>query len=246
MKKIFIVLIIILILSGCSQRTESNHYESNLNLATSSKEVKENLSEAEEFCIFKSGKIEIYEREGENIEVCFINNGIDGIRCKIDLFFQGKCGMNLNNNDENIFSNKYFSFVLPGLFIEQNNTIKPKNKNDFSQIIYQINSQNNIMDYNNLIEWENNYLKNMCKETDSCGVINSIEKIEINNIKGIKFFIQYKGRSIDNQEGFINEYYYTFLNNNNYFRIWTSATDLENPEKTKNIFEKIINSIKFK
>ena len=75
------------------------------------------------------------------------------------------------------------------------------------------------MDYNNLIEWENNYLKNMCKETDSCGVINSIEKIEINNIKGIKFFIQYKGRSIDNQEGFINEYYYTFLNNNNYFRI---------------------------
>lgn len=86
----------------------------------------------------------------------------------------------------------------------------------------------------------------MCRDTDACWTINSIEKIKINNIIGIKFFIQYKGGGIENKESFTNEYYYTFSNDKNHFRFWTSASDLGKPEQVKNIFEKIINSIEFK
>lgn len=56
------------------------------------KYVEKNLTEAEEYCLSKNGKIEKTEINGEEKEICFINDGIDGIRCEIDLFFEKECG----------------------------------------------------------------------------------------------------------------------------------------------------------
>ena len=63
------------------------------------------LAPAEKYCLARGGKIYVDRREGREEKMCLINNGQDGITCKIDDFFVGKCGSafeetyrKLNNN----------------------------------------------------------------------------------------------------------------------------------------------------
>lgn len=51
-------------------------------------------TDAEKYCLSQGGKIEKGNLENENKsnKVCFINDGVDGIRCNLELFFEKKCG----------------------------------------------------------------------------------------------------------------------------------------------------------
>lgn len=144
-----------------------------------------------------------------------------------------------------IYKNNDFSLSMTHPFQIENQVIKPQNKNDFSQITFWIKDREKNFDQDELLQWEKDHIQAMCKDTSSCGTIVSSEKIKINNVEGIKFVVKYDGRRVNDLEGFTNGYYYAFSNNKNHFRFWTSATDLEDYEKIKNEFKKIINTINF-
>ncbi len=78
MKKIIIILVLILV-TGCTHQEPIN-------------KPNDNLTQAEKYCILKGGKIEINIREDREVKTCFVNDGVDGIRCDVDYFFEKKCG----------------------------------------------------------------------------------------------------------------------------------------------------------
>ncbi|MBS8122012.1 hypothetical protein VAMP_64n128 [Candidatus Vampirococcus lugosii] len=80
MKKTMVILFLaLLIITGCS--SQKNITNKN-----------QDLSPAEQYCLSKGGKIEVHKPDEKENKVCFINDGLDGIRCNVDLFFEKKCG----------------------------------------------------------------------------------------------------------------------------------------------------------
>ena len=145
-----------------------------------------------------------------------------------------------------LFSNENFSINLPAEYLEQNNVIKPKNKNDFNQIVFRVATRDKELSQAELVQWEKDNIEAMCKDTSSCGSFTSSQNVTVNNINGIKFLIKYAGRGIDKLEGFTNEYYYSFSNENNHVRLWTSADNQSNYQDIEKQFNEIISTISFK
>jgi len=49
---------------------------------------------------------------------------------------------------------------------------------------------------------------NLCGQTNGCGKMTKWESVEIDGKTALKFTIQYRGRRIDEPNGYINEYHY--------------------------------------
>lgn len=80
MKKIVLIsFLALLVITGCTSQKNTEN-------------ISQKLSPSEQYCLSKGGKIEINKPDGKEVKVCFINDGLDGIRCRLDLFFEKKCG----------------------------------------------------------------------------------------------------------------------------------------------------------
>lgn len=146
--------------------------------------------------------------------------------------------------ESNIFNHELFSIELPAPHTADKSVIQPINDKDFPEIIFGIS--NNSTKSENLLQVEEEWFKNLCGQTDACGKIVSSETITINGRTGIKFIVQYQGRSLDEMKGYLYEYHYSIFDAENLFRFWTSASDLESPEEVSKAFDKIIGTISFK
>lgn len=135
------------------------------------------------------------------------------------------------------FNHKFFDIDLPAPFEADDSLIKPKREKDFPQIVYAISE---ITNEGTLLSFEEERQKNLCDQTDACGEIIESEEVNTNNVYGIKFTVQYDGRSIDDREGDLLEYHYSLQDGKKLFRFWTSLNDLETPEAKKKIFEEIM------
>lgn len=141
------------------------------------------------------------------------------------------------------FDHELFALDLPVPFEANDSTIKPKREKDFPQIVYEISEMPNE---GSLLSIEVEGQKNLCDQTDACGQITESEEVTINNVNGIKFGVQYDGRSVDDQAGYVIEYHYSLQDGENLFRFWTSVSDLDSPEEVSKKFDKIIETISFK
>ncbi len=146
---------------------------------------------------------------------------------------------------ESVFNNTHFSFTLPAPHIAESGLVKAKDGQSFNQIVYQITPRAK-KDQAQLLQWEKDNIQMLCKDTDACGEIISSENVTLNKLDGIKFTIQYKGRAIDDPEGFVNEFHYSFSDDENHLRFWSSAADTEDTETIEKQFDTIMSSIKFK
>jgi len=145
---------------------------------------------------------------------------------------------------ESVFNNTHFSFTLPAEHIAESGLVKAKDGKSFNQTVYQITPRDK-KDQAELLKWEKDNIQMLCKDTDACGEIISSENITLDEMEGIKFIIQYKGRAIDDPQGFINEFHYSFSDEENHLRFWSSAADNENLKAAQEQFDQIMSTIKF-
>ncbi len=146
--------------------------------------------------------------------------------------------------ESNTFENELFSLKLPAPYTADASGIQPKGEKDFPIIVF--GSSKEKVEINKLLEFTEEWFKNLCGQTDSCGKIIGSETVIIDGKNGLKFTIQYQGRSLEDRSGYRNEYHYSILNGGNLFQFWTSASDLENPAEMSRSFDKIIKTISFK
>jgi len=144
-----------------------------------------------------------------------------------------------------LFSHQNFSLYLPAEFVEQSGVINAKDGQSFNQIIISA-GQNDVMTQEELLKHEQEMNESLCSDTNACGTIMEVENITINNVKGIKFYKRFEGRSIDDPFGFFNQYQYSFSNGSDHIRFWTIAVDTEDKDVVEKQFDEIINTIEFK
>jgi len=148
------------------------------------------------------------------------------------------------NQKNNMFENQLFSIILPASYTAENNVIQPKSEKDFPTFVFGFSKVE--FESEKLVEFEKEWFKNLWTQTGPSGKFINTEVLTVDGRNGIKFTIQYPGRGYDDSNGYLNEYHYSILNGKNLFRFWTSASDLENPEKTSSQFDEIIETISFK
>jgi hypothetical protein len=146
--------------------------------------------------------------------------------------------------ESNTFNHDLFSIELPAPYTSKDSVIQPKSEKDFPTIVF--SSSKEKAEAGKLLESEKEWFKSLWSQTGPSGKFISSENVTLDGKNGIKFTVQYQGRSLDDRNGYLNEYYYSILNSGNLFRFWTSASDLENPEEVSKIFDKIIETISFK
>lgn len=146
--------------------------------------------------------------------------------------------------ESNTFEHGAFSIVLPAPYTTEDNIIQPKKEKDFPFIIF--GSSREKVEVDKLLEFTEDWFKILCNQTDACGKIISSETTIIDGKNTVKFTVQYQGRSLEDKDGYLNEYHYSILNGENLFQFWTSASDLKNSEKVRNQFDEIIETILFK
>ncbi len=146
--------------------------------------------------------------------------------------------------ERNIFEHEQFSIVLPAPYTVDANSIHPKKENAFLPIVF--GSSKEEIETTKLLEFTEEWFKNLCDQTDVCGKIISSETKIIDANNALKFTVQYQGRSLEDRNGYLNEYHYSILKGGNLLQFWTSASDLENPEKISKSFDDIIETILFK
>lgn len=146
-----------------------------------------------------------------------------------------------------IFSRPEFALNLPADFnYDGQSVLSSVIEKDFPTIIFGVTEASADTTQETLLKTEQDNLKNLCSETSGCGEIINSENVTVGGIKGIKFTVQYKGRSMsDPTNGYINEYHYNLYNTTNNFYFYTSATDQETPEKVSTDLDTIINTISF-
>jgi hypothetical protein len=146
--------------------------------------------------------------------------------------------------DSTTFNHSLFSFKLPAPYTEMGGVIRAKNEIDFSPIVFDVSAE--AIESDKLLESEEMGLVNICSQTESCGEIVSNENVTIDGKNGIKFTVHYKGRGVEDVEGYIDEFHYSILSNGNLIRFWSSASDLVNGRMVEDIFDEIIKTISFK
>ena len=146
--------------------------------------------------------------------------------------------------ESNIFENESFSLKLPAPYLVDVSSIQPKGEKDFPIIVF--GSSKEKVEINKLLEFTEEWFKNLCGQTDACGKIISSETAIIDGKNGLKFTVQYQGRSLEDRNGYINEYHWSILSGENFFQFWTSASDLESSAEMSKSFDKIIETISFK
>ena len=96
-------------LEKLEQKTTDDEIDQNI--------ASDEITVEEKFCLDQGGKIEEKRIEKDNLKICFINDGVDEIRCELDLFYKRKCGESLNtyNNDDKTYSFRYPEVFWPYL-----------------------------------------------------------------------------------------------------------------------------------
>ena len=99
----------------------------------------------------------------------------------------------------------------------------------------------------NLLQKEKDWNQVKCGQTDVCGEMKEEETLKVKQMyDAAKFTLEYKGRSLDDQEGSISEFHYSVLSpEGNLYRFWTSATDQENPNEKEALFDSFMQTISF-
>lgn len=106
---------------------------------------------------------------------------------------------------------------------------------------------NEYVDEKAILENEQTWSANLCSQTDRCPEFINHAYITLKNgYKSLKYTRSFKGRSLDTEEGFINEFHYSIISpEGNLYRFWTSATDQENPKEKAALFNSFMETISF-
>lgn len=159
---------------------------------------------------------------------------------------EGNHAIESEQNADNKYEHADFTLVVPADFQKDTTRIKSEITGTFPSIKFFVVENDKNMTQEELLEWGVEKNKNLCTESEGCPSTISTENIELNGVKGIKHVTQSEGRGIDDNAGYLREYTFAFSKNNKHFRFWTSASDLENPERIEQEFSNIMQTIQLK
>lgn len=113
------------------------------------------------------------------------------------------------------------------------------------EILYGKDEQTHTIE--NLLQTEKDWNQVKCGQTDACGEMKNEKTLKTKKgYDALKFTLEYKGRSLEDQSGSINEFHYSILSpKGNLYQFWTSATDQEKPEEKAALFETFMEAISF-
>jgi hypothetical protein len=167
-----------------------------------------------------------------------------------------------------IYENEDYSLQLPAEFQEEpgakDGYLNPKQVDGFPSIRLGLASSKANPKIADLLGAEKTFLTGLCEQTDGCAKIIKWEKVTLDGRDALKFTTQQKGRSLDDQRGYINSYHYSVpqvryeydglkypQDQNKYpltyiLKFSISANDQENPELKSKVFDTITSTIHFK
>ena len=116
---------------------------------------------------------------------------------------------------------------------------------NYPEILYYVKAGKVLSDVE-LLAQEKEQLKNLREQAEGDGEIVENKEVYFSEQKGNRTVIQYPGRSLEDSDGYIREFIYSFIINGNEFRFWTSTTDLENPDGIVTMFDGVMKTIQFK
>lgn len=142
------------------------------------------------------------------------------------------------------FENDQFTLNLPGPVDKSiPNGIVPQNEEDFERIFFDIEQK---PEGQSILQVESEKNRALCDETDACPVMANSADVTIDGAEGIKYETNMLGRAQDDPEGETFGFYYALEKDGQYYRFWTTTTDLGNPEQVRQTFDEVLATLTFK
>ncbi|QQR84030.1 hypothetical protein IPJ72_02435 [Candidatus Peregrinibacteria bacterium] len=167
-----------------------------------------------------------------------------------------------------VFDDEAYTLTLPGDYqIEpgaEYGFIMPKITNNFPSIKLGLMASKENPSSEAILKDEKAILTNLCNQTEGCGTITESKTVEIGGKTALKFTVQYKGRGVNDPNGYINEYHYSVphikyeydaakypQDQNLYpqtyiYQFSIAANDQESPKQQEAMLDSIIKTIEFK
>ena len=149
------------------------------------------------------------------------------------------------------FDSELFSLDTPVVYNEfssedggEGSLIAPDNKG-YPEILFYVKT-GKVLPNTELLAQEEERLKTLREQVEGDGEIVENKEVYFSGQKGARTVVQYRGRSLEDDGGYIREFIYSFFVNGNEFRFWVSATDQEDPDKVAAMFDGIMKTIQFK
>ena len=142
------------------------------------------------------------------------------------------------------FENEHFSLRLPAPVDKSISTaIVPLKEDDFERIFFSIEDKKNDI---SIFEIEAQRNKALCDASEICEVMANNIDVIIDGTEGIKYETNMQGRSVSDLEGETFGFYYAFQHGEQYYRFWTSTTDLGDPASAEKLLDDALATLTFK